>query len=78
MNVVQKEPYLSISVVIMLNTLLIIIISIFNTHSEINIQPRCSNIKHNPGADSQVGQPMAGAKVIQKSLSFLKRMWSTI
>ena len=50
----------------------------FNTHSEINIQSRCSNIKHNPGADSQVGQLVADTKVVQKLLSFLKRMWLAI
>ena len=77
---------LSISVVIMLNTLLIIIISIiklnFDTHiysyPEINIQSRCDNIKHNLWADSQVGQPVANIKVIQKLTQNLKRIWSAI
>ena len=70
MNVVQNEPYL-------INKCCNYIkYSIDN--SEINIQSRCGNIKHNPGADSQVSQPAADAKVIQKLLSFSKRMWSAI
>ena len=52
----------------------------FDTHTytclyfKINIQFRCSN----PCADSQVDQPVANAKVIQKLLSFLKRMWLAV
>ena len=50
----------------------------FNTHSEINTQSRHGNIKCNPCADSQVSWPAADTKVIQKSLSFSKRMWSAV
>ena len=69
----------------MLNILLIIIISIIKTidthiysYPETNIQSRCGNIKHISWADSQVSQPMANTKAVQKLLSFLKRMWSAI
>ena len=70
MNVVQNEPYLINKCC---NILLIIIISIFITHSEINIQSRCCNIKHNPGADSQVSRPAADAKVIKKITFFFEK-----
>ena len=67
MNVVQNESYL-------INKCCNYIKIYFNTHSEINIQSRCSNIKHNPGANSQVSQPAANMEVVQKLISFSKRM----
>ena len=69
---------LSISVVIMLNILLINFDTRIYCYPETNIQSRCGNIKHNSWTDSQVGQPVANTKAIQKSLSFLKRMHSAI
>ena len=50
-----------------------ILITHIYSYSEINIQSRCGNIKHNPGADSQVSQPVADTKVIQKSIFFFKK-----
>ena len=72
MNVVQNEPYLINKCCNYAKY------SIDNTHSEINIQSRHNNIKHNPCADSQVGLPVANTKVVQKSISFTKRMQSAI
>ena len=40
----------------------------------IKIQSRCGY----SCVDSQVGQPVADAKVVQKLLSFSKRMWSAV
>ena len=71
MNVVQNEPYLTNKCY---NYAKYSIDNYFDTCSETNIQSRCDNIKHNPCADSQVGQLAANTKVIQKLISFSKRM----
>ena len=75
MNVVQNEPYLINKCCNYIKYSIDNCNIFFIAHSEINIQSRCGNIKHNPGADSQVGRPTADAKFVQKSLSFSKRMW---
>ena len=54
------------SIVIMLNNYKVLI--------QINIQSEYGY----PCADSQVGQPVANMKVIQKSISFSKRMQSAV
>ena len=71
MNVVQNEPYLINKC---FNYAKYSIDNYFDTHSEINIQSRCSY----PCADSQVSWPTADTKVIQKLISFSKRMQSAI
>ena len=63
------------TVVFIIKSLILIYIY---TYSDINIQSRCCNIKHNLQADSHVGYPTANTKAIQKLLSFSKRMQSTI
>ena len=58
----------------MLNNYKVLILTYIYSYSKINIQSKCGY----PCADSQVGQPMADTKVVQKLLSFSKRMWSAI
>ena len=76
MNVVQNELYLSNKCLNYVkysignyNIYYKILILIY-----INIQSRCNY----PCADSQVSQPVANTKVIQKLISFSKRMLSAI
>ena len=70
--------YIYYKTLILIYILIYIYLIYIYIHPEINIQSRRGNIKHNSGADSQVGRLMADTEVIQKSLSFLKRMWSAV
>ena len=78
MNVVQHIPYLSNEcrsyVKYLTNNYKVLILTHIYSYFKRNIQFRCSY----PCADSQVGQPMADMKVVQKSISFSKRMQSAI
>ena len=78
MNVVQHKPYLSNEchsyVKYSINNYKVLILTHIYSYFKINIQFRCSY----PCADSQVSWPMANMKVIQKSISFSKRMQSAI
>ena len=78
MNVVQQEPYLSNEchnyVKYSINNYKALILTYIYSYSKINIQFRCSY----PCADSQVSWPTADTKVVQKSLSFSKRMWLAV
>ena len=78
MNVVQHKPYLSNEccsyVKYLINNCKVLILTHIYSYFKINIQSRCGY----PYADCQVNQPVANMKVIQKLISFLKRMQSAI
>ena len=78
MNVVQHKPYLSNEchsyVKYLINNYKVLILTHIYSYFKINIQFRCSY----PYADSQVGQPVANMEVVQKSISFSKRMRSAV
>ena len=78
MNAVQHEPYLSNKchsyVKYLINNYKVLILTHIYSYFKINIQSRCGY----PCADSQVGQLVANMKVVQKSISFSKRMWLAI
>ena len=78
MNVVQHVPYLSSEccsyVKYSINNCKVLILTHIYSYFKINIQFRCGY----PCADSQVGWPKADTKVVQKSISFSKRMWLAI
>ena len=78
MNVVQHKPYLSNKccsyVKYLTNNYKVLILTHIYSYFKINIQSRCGY----PCPDSQVGWLAADMIVIQKSISFSKRMWSAV